>query len=162
MGVIENPLTVAAEEKAAAEKTAAEQAAQSGQPVQNSVPITPPTPTPPTPPTQSAVDTEAKAVATSLQDRIGNWLKDVYDSNKFLFYTIIPVMGLIYVVIKYHNLLIDILVKSSGQELKQEQATDNKLAQQANTAKAQADALTQQANNLPKQEGPVDPDWDKK
>lgn len=146
MGISENPASVAAEEaKKAAENT----------PQQS-----PQAPAPEAAP--SKVEQTAVAIESSLQDKVGNWLKDVYNSNKILFYTIIPIMGIIYLVIKFHNIIIDFLIGNSKDILKDATEKDAKLAQQADATKAQADALVKTANDLPKQEAPVDQDWDKK
>jgi hypothetical protein len=105
------------------------------------------------------VATDVASVESSLQTRIKNWLDDVYNSNKFLFYTVIPLVGLIYLVIKYHNLLISLLIKNSKSVLTDQQAADAQAAQQAAATTAAADALVQQADNLPSQQPPVDEDW---
>lgn len=105
---------------------------------------------------------EAVAVKDSLQTKLGNWLKDIYNSNKFLFYTIIPLMGIIYLIIKFHQAIIDLLVGSSKELLKDQQAKDAEMAKQADAAKSAADALVKDADSLPGKQPPVTPDWDKK
>jgi hypothetical protein len=107
----------------------------------------------------SAVEKDAEAVAVSLQHRVGAWLYQIYQSNKILFYTIIPVMGVVYLVIKYHDILIDLLLGSAKQLATQAQAKDAQLAAQAGATKSQADALVTQAQQAPAQEKPVPDDW---
>jgi hypothetical protein len=117
-----------------------------------------PTPAPVAPPPAPVVQVAAK----SLQDRVESWLKDIYSTNKILFYTIIPLMGIIFLIIKYHNLIIDLLLGTSKEILKQEQQKDLTLAAQAQQQEAAGDALVQKAQNEPKQEQPVPDDWFKK
>jgi hypothetical protein len=131
-------------------------------------PVTPapaaePTPTPtPTPaPVTNQVQTVVTDVESSVEKRIKNWLNDIYNQNKFLFYTVIPLVGLVYLVIKYHNIIINLLIRNSKDILQQQETQDQNLANQANADKQAADNLVNQANNPPPQ-GPVDPDWDKK
>lgn len=102
------------------------------------------------------------ALKNSLQDKIGNWLKDVYNSNKILFYTVIPVMGLIYLVIKFHNIIIDFLLGNAKQLMQDAQAKDATLKSQADASKAAADALVAKADAEPSLQKPVDEDWNKK
>lgn len=99
------------------------------------------------------------APATSLQQKIQAWLRDVYNSNKVLFYCVIPVVGLLVLAIKYHDLIIDVLLGTSKGILKQEQQKDAALAQQAGQEQAAGDALVQQAQQAPSQEKPVNQDW---
>jgi hypothetical protein len=100
-----------------------------------------------------------KRLETSLQTKLGNWLKDVYSSNKILFYTVIPVMGIIYGVIKYHNLLINFLISNSKNILQSQQNQDAQAAAQAAATQKQADDLVTKADSLPGQEQPVNDDW---
>jgi len=158
MGVTDNQFTEA-------EKAAEAEAAASAQPAVTATTgvITNVTATASTPPTApSAIEKDTVAVESSLQAKVGSWLKDVYSQNKLLFYTIIPLAGIIYLVLKFHNILIDLLLGGAKQEITQAQQTDAKLAQQADATKSQADALVQQADSLSTQQPPVDPNWDKK
>lgn len=97
-----------------------------------------------------------------MDDKIIAWLKNLYESNKILFYTVIPLMGVIVLVIKFREILINILVKSSRDTLKKAEDTDKTLDEQATKSKQQADDLVKQADSEPSNEGSVDPDWDKK
>lgn len=98
----------------------------------------------------------------SLQDRIGDWLKQTYDSNKILFFSVGLVVGLAFLALKYHNLLINILLGSSKELLQQEKEKDATLAAQADKTKAAGDALVTKAQNEPNNEKPVPDDWYKK
>ena len=109
--------------------------------------------------TSSAVEKDVETAAVSLQHRVGAWLYQIYQSNKILFYTIIPVMGVVYLAIKYHDILIDLLLGSAKQLATQAQAKDAQLAAQADATKSQADALVTQAQQAPAQEKPVPNDW---
>jgi hypothetical protein len=92
--------------------------------------------------------------------KIEAWLKQLYDSNKFVFYTVIPLLGIILLSIKFRNILIDLLVKNSRSELESAETTDAALAQQAEQNKQEADKLSQEASQLPSQEGQTDSNWD--
>ena len=108
------------------------------------------------------VNAEVTAVVSSLQSKLKAWLKSVYAQNKFLFFTVIPVMGLIYLIIKFHNILINLILGDAQQEVNREEQKDQNLANKANADAQQANNLANQANNLPSQEGPVGPNWDEK
>lgn len=93
--------------------------------------------------------------------KIEAWLKDLYSSNKILFYTVIPLLGLVLIAIKFRTVLIDLLVKNSRDILTTEEKTDAGLAQQAQQTKQQADDAVQQGNQEASKEPPVDDDWNK-
>lgn len=98
----------------------------------------------------------------SLQEKIGDWLKKTYETNKVLFFTAGLVIGLIFLAIKYHNLIIDILIGSAKELNKEALKKDAELAVQANKTKSEADALVDKAKSESSKEKPVPDDWFKK
>lgn len=71
-------------------------------------------------------------------------------------------IGIGILALKFGNLLMDILGWSSKKDLEQAQKTDTQLKAKEDATNAQANALVKEANDLPKTEGKVDDDWDKK
>lgn len=97
----------------------------------------------------------------SLQDRIGNWLKSTYETNKLLFFTVGILAGVAFLTLKYHNLLINILLGSSKDLTQEAMKKDTALSDQANKTKAEGNALVEKS----KHEGdsaPTDENWNKK
>jgi hypothetical protein len=91
--------------------------------------------------------------------KIEAWLKGLYDSNKILFYTVIPLIGLILIAIKFRTILINILVKNSKDVLTSAEKTDAGLAQQAAQTQQEADQAAQQGDQEASKEPPVGDDW---
>jgi hypothetical protein len=106
-----------------------------------------------------AVENQAKAV---LGPVVSTWLHDFYDTNKWLFYTVIPLAVILMLVIKFHDILIALLLGDAKQLSAQAVKNDASLAAQAQQSTAQGDALVQKAQNETKQEQPVPDDWYKK
>lgn len=71
-------------------------------------------------------------------------------------------VGIGILALKFGNLAMDILGWSSKKDLEQAQKTDAQLKAKEDATNAQANALVKEANDLPKTEGKVDDDWDKK
>jgi len=93
--------------------------------------------------------------------KIEAWLKGLYESNKILFYTVIPLLGLVLIAIKFRTILINILVKNSKDILTSAEKTDASLAKQAQQTKQEADQAVQQGNQEASKEPPVGDDWNK-
>lgn len=93
--------------------------------------------------------------------KIEAWLKNLYDTNKILFYTVIPLLGLILLAIKFRHILIDLIVGDSKGILKDEQKIDTSLKEQADKTKQEADDAVQQGDQEASKEPPVDDDWNK-
>lgn len=74
----------------------------------------------------------------------------------------IILIGILAVVVKFRDILIDLLLNSGKRVEKNAQAKDAKLATQESDLKTQADALVVQAANEPKKEEVVDENWYKK
>lgn len=70
------------------------------------------------------------------------------------------IAAVIYVIIKYRDILISLIVGVSKRDVAAASKQDTDLKQQEDQAKAQADALQQQANALVPDK--VDPNWYKK
>jgi ribosomal protein L12E/L44/L45/RPP1/RPP2 len=90
------------------------------------------------------------------------WLEQVYSSNKILFYSVIPLLGILLAVIKFRNILITLLIKNSKDILTNAEKTDAGLAQQANQNKQQADQAAQQGDQEASKEPPTEDDWNQK
>lgn len=93
--------------------------------------------------------------------KIEAYLKDLYNSNKIIFYTVVPLLGLALLAIKFRHILISLIVGDSKTILKDAQDTDTTLAAKANKAKQEADDAVEQGNQEASKEGPVDDDWNK-
>src|SRR5579863_6571240 len=93
----------------------------------------------PTAPAQPAVATAVEnEVKATLGQAASSWLKDFYDTNKWLFYTVLPLAVIIMLVIKFHDILIDLLLGSAKNLNTQALKKDATLAAQANQTKSQA------------------------
>jgi hypothetical protein len=91
--------------------------------------------------------------------KIEAFLKDLYDQNKIFFYTVVPLLGIVLLVIKFRNILINLLVKNSKDILTSAEKTDAGLAQQAQQTKQEADKAVQQGDQEASKEPSVDDDW---
>lgn len=70
--------------------------------------------------------------------------------------------GALILIVKFRDVLIDILVASAKSLLKDTKAKDAVLANEEQKAKDDADALVRKAKEEPLKEQPVDDDWYKK
>ena len=70
--------------------------------------------------------------------------------------------GVIILVVKFREILINIIVSSSKALFQNAEEQSTKLDNQENKDNAAADNLVQQANQLPNDEKPVDPNWNLK
>ena len=69
------------------------------------------------------------------------------------------IFGLIIVIVKFRGLLISFIVAASQAMIKKDDTINTILVNQENQDNNEANQDVQQANNLPNQEPPVDPDW---
>lgn len=97
-----------------------------------------------------------------MDDKIKAFLTNLYNSNKLIFYVVVPVCGLILLAYEFRTILINILVKNSKDILTSEEKTDAGLAQQAQQTKQEADQAVQQGDQEASKEPPVGDDWDQK
>ena len=72
------------------------------------------------------------------------------------------IFGLLVLIVKFREILIDILVKSTKDTMNDATKKDDKLKTEEDQAKAAADKLVEDAKNEPSKEKPVDDDWFKK
>ena len=91
--------------------------------------------------------------------KIKAWLEQLYESNKIIFYVVVPLAGLILLAYQFRNILIDLLVKSSKDELKTSEKTDTTLATQAAQTQQEADKDVAAGNAETSKEPPVGDDW---
>jgi hypothetical protein len=103
------------------------------------------------------------AVQSEVSSPIGqdllNWIKKIYASNKILFYVIIPLALILLFIVKFHQILIDLIIGNSKNVLKDAHAQDATLAAKATQDDSQANALVQQAQNLSNQQPTVKDNW---
>lgn len=84
--------------------------------------------------------------------------KTLWDNHKlFLIF-----FGALILIVKFRDVLIDILVSSSKKLLQDTKDKDKVLVNEENKAKDDAAALVQKAKDEPLKEKPVDDDWYKK
>jgi len=94
----------------------------------------------------------------ALWAKIKATVSDLWDKDKGIF-LLIAIAGLI---VKFRDIIIDLLINSAKNVEKSANKQDVKLATQENDAKAQADQAVQQAAAEPAKEEPVTDDWYKK
>lgn len=70
--------------------------------------------------------------------------------------------GLLILVIKFHDIIFDFLVKGSKELVKDSQAKSDNLQKQENKANDQANQLIDEAKKLGENKDKVDEDWNKK
>lgn len=85
-------------------------------------------------------------------------VKDLWSKYSIFFI----VVGALILIAKFGDLAMDFLGWKSKKELDQAIKTDDKLKAEENAANQQANDLIKKANELPKTEGKVDENWDKK
>jgi len=111
-------------------------------------PVTPPqTPAPAPQPTKP-----------TFLDKINSDIGELWEKDKWF----VIIFGALILIIKFRDILIDILVNSGKNIEKNAENKDGKLAAQENQANQQANDLVKKAEQLPSQEQPVDDDWYKK
>ncbi len=91
--------------------------------------------------------------------KIEAWLKQVYSANKILFYSVIPLLGILLGVIKFRNILITLLIKNSKDILTSTEKTDTSLANQANEIQQQANQDVATGNQEASKEPPTGDNW---
>lgn len=106
-------------------------------------PTPPQTPTPPAPPTPS------------LWQRLKTQVTDLWDKDKGIFLLI----AIAAVIVKFRDILLDLLINSAKRVDQNAQKQDSKLANQETQLKQQADAAVQQAAKDAPKDGPVSDDW---
>jgi hypothetical protein len=93
--------------------------------------------------------------------KIKAWLEQLYQSNKWFFYTVVPLATILILVVKFRDVLINQIIGASKKGLESAEKTDSKLATTADQASKEADADVKQADSLPSTETQVDEDWNK-
>lgn len=91
--------------------------------------------------------------------KIKAWLEQLYQSNKFFFYTVIPLTTILLAVIKYRNILIDLVIGSSKKGLQSADKADAALATQADQADQQANTDVAAGEAAASKETPTGDDW---
>lgn len=94
----------------------------------------------------------------ALKDKVKNLFSSLWNSNKLYFYLI----GTVLIIIKFRELLINMLVSSSKVIFSSSQKKDDLLSSQEKTDNKEADRLVEEASKLPSEEKPVDENWYKK
>ncbi len=84
--------------------------------------------------------------------------KDLWNNHKVFF----VIFGALLLIVKFRDVLIDLLVSSAKNTLEDAKKEDGKLEGEENRAKSDADKLVQAAKEEPLKEKPVDADWYKK
>lgn len=120
---------------------------------------TPPAAPPAAPAAQPApAPTVSQVVEAKVEQTFSSIVKDLWARYGILF--ILVGIGLI--ALKFGSVAMDVLGWSSKKDLQDAIKTDTQLKAKEDATNTQADALVKQANDLPKTEGQVDDDWDKK
>jgi hypothetical protein len=90
--------------------------------------------------------------------KVKQQIVDLWDKDKGIFLLI----AIAAIVVKFRDIMIDLLINSAKRVDKNAQKQDSKLADQEAQLKQQADAAVQQAADEPQKEEPVTDDWYKK
>lgn len=101
---------------------------------------------------------EQQTPVPTFQDKLKMDAKDLWNSHKVFF----VVFGILILVVKFREILIDLIVSSSKKTLEDATKQDTQLAAEETKDKADADKLVEQAKEEPLKEKPVDVDWYKK
>jgi hypothetical protein len=117
---------------------------------------TPPQSSPQAPPTP--VPTVSQAVEAKVEETFSSIIKALWAKYGILF--VLVGMGLL--ALKFGSIAMDVLGWSSKKDLQNAIKTDTQLKAQEDATNKQADALVREVTDLPKTEGKVDDDWDKK
>jgi len=94
----------------------------------------------------------------ALWAKIKQQITDLWDKDKGIFLLI----AIAAVVVKFRDIMLDVLINSAKRVDKNAQKQDSKLADQETQLKQQADAEVQQAQQDAPKDGPVSDDWYKK
>ena len=113
---------------------------------------------PPQAPPAPQTPTPVQAVENVVEQGISSTIKALWAKYGILF--ILVGIGLI--ALKFGSVAMDVLGGSSKKDLQEAQKTDAELKAKEDATNKQADALVKDAADLPKTEGQVDDDWDKK
>jgi hypothetical protein len=91
--------------------------------------------------------------------KIKAWLEQLYQSNKFFFYSVVPLTTIILGVIKYRSILINLIIGSSKKGLESANKADAALATQADQAEQQANTDVANGDAAASKETPTGDDW---
>lgn len=107
--------------------------------------------TPQNPPQAQPTPQAPPAPSTSI-------LKDLWTKHGIFFI----VVGALLLAAKFGNVVIDLLTMASKKDVDQATKKDAQLKAEEDAANQKANDLVKKANDLPKQETPVDENWDKR
>ena len=124
---------------------------------QQNPPAPQPAPQAPTPVVASTVQ-QAPTVVVQAETGLKSVIKDLWGKYGIFFVLI----GILLLVAKFNDVIMDLLGWSSKKDLQKAEKTDVQLKAQEDAANQQADALVKKANDLPSQEGKVDENWNQK
>ena len=119
---------------------------------------TPPQNPPQAPPAPPTVSQQAPTVVVQAETGLKSVIKDLWGKYGIFFVLI----GILLLVAKFNDVIMDLLGWSSKKDLQKAEKTDAELKAQEDAANQQADALVKKANDLPSQEGKVDENWNQK
>ena len=111
-----------------------------------------------TPPAATPAPVTATTVTTVVEQTFSSIVKALWDKYGIFFI----VVGIGLILLKFSSIAVNILGWASKENIAQAQKTDAQLKSKETVANQQADALVQQAQDLPKTEGQVSDDWYKK
>lgn len=94
----------------------------------------------------------------SLKEKFQMSLTDLWNNHKIF----LILFGLVIVIVKFREVLIDLLISGGKKDMEEARKKDAVLANEENRAKSDADALVKKAQEAPSKEQPVDTDWNKK
>jgi hypothetical protein len=88
------------------------------------------------------------------------WIKDKWESNKLVFFLLLPIL----LIILFKDLIMEILIGTARKQTEATKAKDEKLKDQFDTINDEANALKKESDNVGKQSEniPDDEDWNKK
>lgn len=94
----------------------------------------------------------------SFFNKFNSSLSELWEKDKVF----LLCFGLLILVVKFRSVLISLIVANSKKLLEDTKTADTVLQKQENDYKKKADALVQEAKNLPNTKENVDEDWYKK
>lgn len=94
----------------------------------------------------------------SFQDKMQMDAKELWADHKIFFI----IFGVLLIVVKFRDLIIDILVSSAKRTVDSAKKEDSQLAKQEGDASKAADDLVAKANSEAGKEQPISDDWNKK
>lgn len=106
----------------------------------------------------NALIANLKTKALSFLNSLKGEITDTWERVKIPLLAIAAILA----TFKFKELLLNYLVRSGENEVKETNKTDQKLATQEKKDSDQADVLVANANALPSEQPPVTPDWYKK